>query len=254
MLLALAGTYFLRPKNRIITSTTIHIAFIYIPIMKDIKLVREQMVHLVNTIKECNFISYTDKEDIVQTAIEQIYIKFKEGKIVDDFNQIKGYSFITLRNFCSQHRNKKKPIYSDSNFSHIEDDITYDDTEYREELKNIVRSHYYHKNLNSDLIEITEMIFNDITVDEIQEKFDLTNWQFGRKKQQIAMIFKNSIRKNTKYIIKDTNDPYYRIACKSARDVQRHFPTETLRNIREKIYNKKQFKDGRYIETIEKNG
>ena len=218
--------------------------------MKDIQLVQEQMTHLANTIKECNFISYEDKKDIVGQAIEQIYIKYKEGKLEDNFNKIKGYSFITLRNFCSQHRKKKKPILSDSNFSHIADDNTYDDTEYRDELKNIVRSHYYNKKLDSDLIEMTEMIFNDITSEEIQEKFNLTNWQYGRKKQQIAMIFKHSIRKNTKYIIKDSNDPNYKITCKSPYDVKRHFPNETVKNIREKIYNKKQFKDGRYIETV----
>jgi len=219
--------------------------------MKDIELVREQMVHLVNTIKECNFISYTDKDDIVQTAIEQIYIKYKEGKLDDDFNKIKGYSFITLRNFCSQHRKKKKPIYSDSNFSHIQDDVEYDDKEYKEELKNIVRSHYYNKKMNSDLIEIAELIFEDRNNEEIQEQFGLTPWQLGRKKQQLTMIMKNSIRKNTKYIIKDSNDTNYRVACKSALDVKRHFPNETVRNIREKIYNKKQFKDGRYIETVD---
>ena len=218
--------------------------------MKDIKLIREQMIHLVNTIKECNFISYTDKEDVVQTAIEQIYIKYTEGKLEDDFNKIKGYSFITLRNFCTAHRKKKKPIYSDSNFSHIIEDVEYDDKEYKEELKNIARSHYYHKKMDSQLIELAEHLFADKNAEELEELLGLSKRELGRKKQRLTLILKNSIRKNTKYIIKDSNNPNYRIACKSAIEIKKYFPNETVRNIREKIYNKKQFKDGRFIETV----
>jgi len=35
-------------------------------------------------------------------------------------------------------------------------------------------------------------------------------------------------------------------------DIKSYFPTENIRNVKEKIYNGSQFKDGRYIITNEK--
>lgn len=219
--------------------------------MKDIKLVREQMVHLVNNIKECNFISYTDKDDIVQHSIEQIYKKYTEGKIGEEFEEIKNYTFITLRNYCVQFKNKKKPIYTDNNFSHIADDNIYDDTEYKEELKNIARSYFNTKKMDDSLIQITELIFEDRNNEEIQDMLGLTAWELGRKKQRLTLVLKNAMKRTNKYVIKDINNPNYRVICHTAYDVINQFPNETQRNVREKIYNKKHFKDGRYIEKID---
>ena len=218
--------------------------------MKDIKLVKEQMVHLVNTIKECNFISYADKDDIVQNSLEQVYKKYTEGKVGEEFEEIKNYTFIVLRNYCIQFRSRKKPIYSDNNFSHIPNDIPYDDMEYKEELKNICRSHYYTKKMDSSLIEVCELIFEDANNEEIQEMLGLTARELGRKKQRLTLVLKNAMKRKNKYVIKDINNPNYSIVCKTTHDLTKHFPNETTKNIREKVYNKKQFKDGRYIETL----
>ena len=219
--------------------------------MKDLDLIREQLTKLVNTISDCNFIPYEDRKDITSNAMEQIYKKYLEGRITGEFNEIKGYSFITLRNFCSQFKKRNKVVYTDNTFSHIEDDIIDDDREHKEYLKNIARSHYYNRKMNSELQDIAEHLFDNKNIEDIQELTGLSVYEIGRRKQRIGMILKYSIIKNTKYIIKDSNNPNYKITCKSAQDVKRHFPNETLRNVREKIYNKKQFKDGRYIETVE---
>ena len=218
--------------------------------MKDIELVQEQMTHLANTIKECNFIAYEDKKDIVQTSVELIYKKFLEGRIVDDFKQIKGYCFITLRTCCSQFKMKKSPIYTDTDLSYVKDDSIEIDTEYKEYLRKIIRSYYYDKKMDSSLIELAEHIFDGKEFQDIKNEMDLTSIELGRKRQRLSLIIKNLHLKESKYYIKDINNPNYLISCKSVRDVSRHFPDETTRNVREKIYNKKQFKDGRYIETI----
>lgn len=218
--------------------------------MKDIQLVHEQMTHLSNSIKECNFISYEDKKDIVQSAVELIYNKYLEGRVVDDYKQIKGYCFITLRNCCSQYKMKKKPIYTDTDLSFIEDDSINIDTEYTEYLRKIVRSYYYDRKIDSTLVELAEHIFDGKEFQDIREIMGLTAVEFGRKRQRLSLIMRNLYHKKTKYHIKDAYNSNYLISCKNVRDVKRHFPDETMRNVREKIYNKKQFKDGRYIVTI----
>lgn len=218
--------------------------------MKDIQIVHEQMTHLSNTIKECNFISYEDKKDIVQTAVELIYNKYLEGRIVDDYKQIKGYCFITLRNCCSQYKMKKTPIYTDTDLSFVKDDSIEVDTEYTEHLKKIVRSYYYDRKIDSTLVELAEHIFDGKEFQDIKVEMNLTTRELGRKRQRLSLIMKNLYQKRTKYHIKDINDPNYLISCKNVTDVTRHFPEESVRNVKEKIYNKKQFKDGRYIESI----
>jgi hypothetical protein len=215
--------------------------------MKSAKEIQKQLVHLVNTIPSCNFISQEDRKDIVGNSMLQILKKYNEGKVVDDFETTKGYCFITLRNYCIQHRKKNKVIISDSDFSHITEDNNTDDTEYNEHLKKLIRGKYTHHKLKPEEAELCELILNDYNNTELAEKYGLTLYQLGRKKHTLALRLKYIFNKPSRYFILDTNNKYYKIGCLTANDVLTYFPTENLRNIREKIYNGKQFKDGRYV-------
>lgn len=219
--------------------------------MKDLKLIIENLTKLVATIPDWNFINYEDRKDIVSNALEQIYKKYAEGKITGEFNDIKGYNFITLRNFCIQFKKKNRVVYSDSNFSHIEDDIPYDDIEYKDKLKRIVRSHYNSKKMNSELILVAEMLFDNKTNEEISNELGISNYIVGRRKHQLALKLRNLHQKQTKFLIKKIDDPKYLIACRSELDVSRHFPDEKFKYVKERIYNKQKFRDGRFIETVE---
>lgn len=220
--------------------------------MNSIKQIQQQLTHLVNTISSCNFINNEDKKDIVGTSILQIIKKYNEGKLADDFESIKGYTFMTLRNYCIQHRKKKKILLSDSSFSHIEDENNLDYVEYNEHLRSIIRSQYLNHKIKSEDAELCEYILNDYNNEELAEKYGLTLYQLGRKKHSLALKMKYIFARPSKYFILDKNNESYRIGCKSSHDVKKYFPTETLRNVREKIYNGKQFKDGRYVIKNEK--
>jgi hypothetical protein len=215
--------------------------------MKSAKQIQKQLNHLVATIPSCNFISQEDRKDIVSHSMLQILQKYNEGKVVDDFEKTKGYCFITLRNYCIQHRQKNKIVLSDSNFNHIEDENNTDDKEYNEHLKKLIRAKYSHHKLKPEEAELCEYILNDYNNDELAEIYGLTLYQLGRKKHTLALRLKYIFNKPSRYYILDTNNSYYKIGCLTSQDVKTYFPNETLRNVREKIYNGKQFKDGRYI-------
>lgn len=107
----------------------------------------KQLNHLVRTISQCNYIPVRDKEDIVQDAMLKIVEKYLDGVLVDDFNSIKGYSFMILRNCCLQHRYKYSNItYTDGLDTSLIDEV---DTEYEQEYENLV-------NRLKSLIEIGE--------------------------------------------------------------------------------------------------
>jgi hypothetical protein len=91
------------------------------------------------------------------------------------------------------------------------------------------------------------LILNDYNNTELAEKYGLTLYQLGRKKHTLALRLKYIFNKPSRYFIFDTNNKYYKIGCLTSNDVATYFPNESLRNVREKIYNGKQFKDGRYI-------
>ena len=67
---------------------------------------QQQLKHLVKTITQCNFINKEDKDDIIQDTFVKIVQKMNDGTLSDDFNEIKGYTFITIRNFCLRHKEK----------------------------------------------------------------------------------------------------------------------------------------------------
>ena len=215
--------------------------------MKTAKDIQKQLVHLVNTIPSCNFIDPEDRKDIVGNSMVQILQKYNEGRLVDDYEKTKGYCFMILRNYCIQHRQKNKMVYSDSNFNHIEDENNTDDKEYNEHLKKLIRGKYSHHKLKPEEAELCEYILNDYNNSELAEIYGLNLYQLGRKKHTLALRLKYIFNKPSRYFILDTNNPYYKIGCLTSQDIKTYFPTESLRNVREKIYNGKQFKDGRYI-------
>ena len=73
--------------------------------------VYKQLTHLSKTINQCNYIDYEDKRDLVADSILNIFEKYNEGILVDDFNEIKGYTFITIRNSCIAFRKRNRVSY-----------------------------------------------------------------------------------------------------------------------------------------------
>ena len=138
-------------------------------------------------------------------------------------------------------------VYSDNSFEHIEDESNKEYVEYKEELKKLIRGKYSHHKMKPEEIELCELVLNDYNNEELAELYGLDLVKMGRKKHTLTLRLKYIFNKPSRYYILDTNNDYYKIGCLTSQDVKAYFPNESLRNVREKIYNGKQFKDGRYI-------
>jgi hypothetical protein len=220
--------------------------------MKSAKDIQKQLNHLVATIPSCNFIAPEDKKDIVGNSMLQILQKYNEGRLVDDYEATKGYCFMILRNYCIQHKQKNKMVYSDSSFEHIEDENNKEYVEYNQHLKKLIRGQYSNVKMKPADIELCEFVLNDYNNEELAEIYGLDLIKMGRKKKGLSLRLKYLFNKPSRYFIMDINNSYYKIGCLTIQDIKSYFPTENIRNVKEKIYNGSQFKDGRYIITNEK--
>jgi len=176
--------------------------------MKSAKDIQKQLNHLVATIPSCNFIAPEDKKDIVGNSMLQILQKYNEGKIVDDFEKTKGYCFITLRNYCLQHKQKNKMIYSDSSFEHIEDENRKEYVEYNEHLKKLIRGQYSNHKMTPADIELCEFVLNDYNNEELAEIYGLDLIKMGRKKKGLSLRLKYLFNKPSRYFIMDKKWDY----------------------------------------------
>jgi hypothetical protein len=215
--------------------------------MKSVTEIQKQLVHLVNTVPSCNFIPPEDRRDIVSNSMLQILQKYNEGKLEDNYEKTKGYCFIILRNYCLQYKIKTKEIPTDTDFSFLTTSDDHIDKEYLEYMRSLVRAQYTNPKMKSEDLELCEMILTGYNNEEMAEHFDLTKRKLGQKKQKLSVKLKYIFSKPKKFYIMDTKNPHYKMGCRSVKEIKIHFPNESVRNIKEKIYNGKQFKDGRYI-------
>ncbi len=155
--------------------------------MKSAKDIQKQLNHLVATIPSCNFIAPEDKKDIVGNSMLQILQKYNEGRLVDDYETTKGYCFMILRNYCLQHKQKNKMIYSDSSFEHIEDENRKEYVEYNEHLKKLIRGQYSNVKMKPADIELCEFVLNDYNNEELAEIYGLDLIKMGRKKKGLSL-------------------------------------------------------------------
>lgn len=116
--------------------------------MKSYEQVYKELKKLSRKIPACSFIPDEDRKDIVSSSMEKIYKLYVDGKLKDDFNEIKGYNFIIIRNMCFSYKKRKKIIefvgIIDDMLNDIIDETTEQDEDY-EKKKQIVLEHsrYY---------------------------------------------------------------------------------------------------------------
>jgi DNA-directed RNA polymerase specialized sigma24 family protein len=155
----------------------------------------KQLKFLVKNISQCNFLSNEDKEDVVQDAILQIYLKYKEGKIEDDFNKIKGYTFITLRNFCLHRKNKNSKIPQINLVEEMlpEEELEMTEEEYQELLDRLDKL-LKKCEFNEEQLQFLELILSNHSQKEIAVKMNLNGLRFS----SLSNIVRNELRRKLK--------------------------------------------------------
>ena len=108
--------------------------------MKCIPELYKQLTHLSKTINQCNYIDYEDKRDLVSDSILTILEKYNKGILVDDFNEIKGYTFMMIRNSCIAFRKRNRVSYFD-NLQEVPHIDNYGEHQYIEYLHKIINNY-----------------------------------------------------------------------------------------------------------------
>jgi hypothetical protein len=179
-----------------------------------------QLKHLVSTISSCNWIDYSTKQDIIQDVIIILHKKIEEGVLSKDFETIKGYSFLTLRNCCHQHHKKEiKRETPVSDFWELTDESTTEqDEEYAQYLHNIVKSRLSHNKYDEMNRIIGELLLKSYNDDKIEMETGLTKLEIRKHKFKIKNMLKFDYRRPVKVYVKNIHDKELNIPCYSFSD------------------------------------
>jgi DNA-directed RNA polymerase specialized sigma24 family protein len=221
--------------------------------MESLNELRKQLNGLVQGIRECNFIEPNSKQDIVQDTWVKVIQKLNEGVIVDDFSQIKGYTFQILRNFClAYQRDKEKNRVLEIKWD-LEDDLSHkNDEEYKNELKSIVEKKIQNVKYNSLQKKLVMLALSNVSRSEAETQLGLTKEQYKRIRQGIVLQLKGDMRRKVKYLIKNTNKSWIQIPCYTSNDVRAFLSHHTKRQVTSIIYDGLISTDGYYVEILHK--
>lgn len=218
--------------------------------MKSVGEIQKQLNGLIMGIRECNFIAWVDKQDIVQNSWVKLIEKMNEGVIVDDATEVRGYVFQVLRNFClAHHRNKEKRPVSELKWDPV-DELVEDHTEYKEGLKNILRHKIQARKYDDDHTKFLLMVLEGKNYDDIFNEITLPRENLQRIKQSLVTRLKADLKRPVKYLIKNDKYPDISIPCFTRTDVNKFFPEFTPRRITYMVNGGYVTPEGYYVEIL----
>jgi len=216
----------------------------------------KQLKHLVNTISVCNFISFDDKKDIVQDTILILNSKIEDGSLSTDFEQIKGYSFIVLRNYCTSFQRKETrretPV---AEFWEIKDDqeSELEKIEYKEYLHGIAKSYIQQPKYSMVERQILDCLLQNKSNKEIVDELSITPDELKKYKFRIKVKMKYDFLRPVKYYIKSVKNKNFLLPCFSGADVKKFFNTIPARSVTNFIHSGFVTKKGYYVEKLFKD-
>jgi hypothetical protein len=224
--------------------------------MKCIPELYKQLTHLSNTIGQCRYIAYNEKPDIIHDALEKIIIKHNDGVLKDDFNEIKGYSFMILRNCCNAYFKRNLVSYTDEPIEISEDFINeFEEKDYKDYLHNQINNFIQDKRYTENDREVCKHMLNNVEDKEIRKITGIQGDNLRAIKQAFKQKLKNDIKRPVKYLIKNRNRPDFQYICYTRKEVIDYFHSL---NCYEKNYiltiiqSQKSTRSGYYIQTINK--
>ena len=207
---------------------------------------------LVTTINSCNFIDYDDKKDLVQDVILTLYKKIEDKTLTTDFNDIKGYAFISLQNACRAHHKKETRRETHvSEFWEITDtSTTTEDQEYREYLHSVANSYIQQTKYSPLERKIMELLLENYTDEEIRQETGLKGKEVGKYKFRIKNKMKFDYRRPVKYVIKNMFNKNIQVPCFSLADAKNYLSHILPRRVIYMCNDNYISSDGFYIETL----
>ena len=216
----------------------------------------KQLKHLVSSIPTCNFISYDDKKDIIQDVMIILNSKIEDGSLSDDFNEIKGYSFMVLRNYCTAFQRKEiKRETPVAEFWEISDteECEFEKVEYRKHLHNIAKNYIKQPKYTDVERKILDCLLENKTNKEITDELSITPDDLKRYKFRIKFKMKYDVLRPVKFFIKNMNNKNFLLPCFTAMDVKKFFSSMPQSTVTHFIHSGYVTKDGYYVEKLFKN-
>lgn len=219
--------------------------------MKSVEEVKSQINGLVAGIRECNFIPWQDKLDIIQDTWVKIIQKMNEGVIVDDAYQIRGYVFQTLRNFClAYHRKEKKNTNVVLKWDVPEEEPDEDITEYKNSLKSIVRRNLTNVKYTEKHKLSIERTFQNVRNEDICDELGFDKTKYKNFKHGLTKMLKADLTRKPRYIIRSNTDLNLDVPCYTSTDVKAYLNHLTDRQIKYILYNGAISRDGYYVDIL----
>jgi DNA-directed RNA polymerase specialized sigma24 family protein len=221
--------------------------------MESVKELYKQLKKLSLTISQCNFISAEDKKDLIQDTIVSLYEKLKEGKISDDFNDIKGYSFISLRNKCVGFKRKNKPEYTDAVVEELGNiiEVDLDKEEHNLYLHGLIKHYIQHDKYTHLQKETCRLLLDNKDNKEIADELNIPGDEVAKLKFNIKNRMKADARRKILYVVKNKYNKNLQYPCYTRADIGYFFKgLFTPRQVSSMIYEGFVAFDGHYIVRI----
>jgi len=201
--------------------------------MKSYTELDKQLTGLVLGIRQCNYIPYIDRMDIVQNTWLKILEKMQEGVLEDDYDKIKGYTFLIVRNSCLSFHKKNKLVYTDNLDTTLQwDEPIIEDEMDKEKYKGVLLECIEETKFTKVQRELMKMLLEDKTEDEIKTKLNLKVGQMGSIKYNMISKMKTSVGKRSRYVIKHHKNKVIHIPCFSRNDIEKKLDYQyTIRQI-----------------------
>ena len=181
-------------------------------------------------IRQCNFIPNIEKTDIIQNSWVKVIQKMNEGVLEDDYDKIKGYIFLIVRNFCNAyHLTKNRMYYTDELREGFETSTIVDDMD-RDKLHQILLKHVQSKKFNDKERMLLDSMLNNDTEQEIREKVGFEIGEMGSSKIRLVTKLSTSVNKKFKYVLKKRDDKEFSIQFHNRVEIYDYFNNKYSRS------------------------
>jgi DNA-directed RNA polymerase specialized sigma24 family protein len=212
----------------------------------------KQLNSLVSRVSTCNYIPYEDKKDIIQNTIIQLHKKIEEGKIVDKYEDIKNYSFVTLKNFCNSYHKKTRETPVEEFWELVDDTPTSDQLDHRKFLHRLIRQYIQNSKYDEKQKKVCELLLEDYSDEQISEITTFNKREISKLKFNIKNRLKADVKREIKFIIKNTLNKSIHVPCYTISDVKDYFPNMIQKNVTYMINEGITTQDGFYVDALYK--
>lgn len=217
--------------------------------MKSYHQIYSELKKLSNKIPACDYIPYEDRKDLVSSSMEEIYRLHKEGKLKDDFNEIKGYNFMIIRNRCLAYKKRKQIVsfvgINEEILNDVEQDIVEQDENYDIKKEIVLEHSRYYK------FTPVQRSYIELCLTSINPKEDIKQL-LNDQKEDINCIgtgvyHKLRGRKNKKYKYKiyDIENPNEYFLYETTHSVMKYLGIDDWRELKQIIENQIIYKNKR---------